>query len=1658
MNKWVRRFIYFIVGILALILLAFLFLQTRTAKNIIRNKLQAYISQKTNTEFLIGSLNYRLPSWVELNGVLMRDRNKDTLLFGSRIKANVAMIKLLSGKYQVDKIELDNMYVNLVKQETDSVFNFQFVVDAFKSKSEDSLKTKDTTLIDLSLKELILKKVRFNMLDNKTGSYTRLSVKDFELRLKNLDINALNFDIEKLYADELKFQLILQNKWADTTKIRTAAVWPTIKADSLIFKNSYIEYDDDENKIKSTNSIGQLQLLGFNNLQYRKLLTGKYIQLANSNIQFDHEVVEKKKIITVRDTIIKIEELGFIISDMDLSNNRITYNNNSTPVKINGFDYNHFATTDVRLKALNTSYQYQVFQSTIAAFAFKDKSGFQLDSLKGAVKLDSGNILLKDLYVKTPTSLLQANAMIYPLSLAHSGNGPTGLPQNNIILTNTIISKKDLDLLAESLTRKYKKQLNAVGDVLLNADIRGDAHLLYIRYLDARSVSGSPFRLQLSGTASNISDSRYLNYNFNIKNFTAPKSFFEGFTKNSSQPINWPQLITARGLLAGNMNRVKTNLQINSSFGNAIAVGTLSNFNNLASMQYDMSINAKNLETGKWVYQENEVGRITGNIKAKGSNGFNIKTANITTTASISSVRIQQRVLQNIKINAVLARGLAKFVASINDNILRGNIKGNANLKNKYPAINAFLNLQKADLKALGLSKDSMQLSTLADIDFKNTSPQNLDAYVRLDSTIIKTATQQIYSDSALIEAFVRSDSTIINMVSALADAAIASNLNYEQMPALLQEVMAYYYHSNAAVPRAPQGSIIAAITLKPSENYQALIKNISFKNAIVNALITNAGGDSAVKATVTAEQVQVGTNKLSNLAAVFSGTKDTLLMVINADTVQAGNIQLYEVNAKAGLANNNLSAALSASDENKKPQYAIAFDAAEDKANKGYLIHLKNGLLLNYGQWQVNEKNQTRMLGKAFNVKDFDISNNQQKISLNSNSTALNAPVLVNVSNFKLSTITAALDKDSLQLEGLLNAGFTVSDFWQTIPTIDGSLKLDSIIYQNVSVGNLALKANSSAGQVAVVGKLDGNGNNVDMNGRYNADNIDLKLNLNPLSLSSVQPFTMGNFVRSTGTISGPVTINGSVNDPRWNGELTLDSVQTTLAAFGTVIKADGQKILLQYPAIKLNDFIVLDSAGHALKINGNITQNSTKNFISDLSLSGKNFTAISSVATDNNQIYGKAIVEIEGQLTGDIMYPELSGNVTVKNGTELTYVQQAIPASLRDRDKLMEFIDMDTVTNLLAKNNMPDAPGRKKVTRSSGNLRYNLNLEVEPDAKLSIILDPATRDELRVQGSAQINAVVNPNGDLSLAGTYYLKDGSYQLNYGPVLKKFTLQSGSTITMSGDPLNAVVDITAIYDINATALDLVGNEIGGSTAAENLIYRRKVPFQVLLTIKGSISQPELSFDIVIKEKAEGVSYEMTTTIDNKLQQLRKDPSAMNKQVFALLAFNRFIGDQSTDFFGGGGLVNTNLFTNASVTGFLNAAVEQLAGNIIKGVDIDISLKNVDDDPAAKRTDLNVGLAKSFLDDRLNVSFGKNFTIAGDEPTGRGTNGSNNGMQFLPDINTTYKISKDGRYLFRAYRRNQYEAILDGYFIETGVAFSLTMDYDRFKELIKRKKK
>ena len=816
-----------------------------------------------------------------------------------------------------------------------------------------------------------------------------------------------------------------------------------------------------------------------------------------------------------------------------------------------------------------------------------------------------------------------------------------------------------------------------------------------------------------------------------------------------------------------------------------------------------------------------------------------------------------------------------------------------------------------------------------------------------------------------------------------------------------------------------------------------------------INGNITTAQVDSVVNIKLNVPSLTMGSLHVSPTRGTVLGRNDSLLVNIITDTLQASNLLFYDARINGVFSKNQVIANILTHDISKKEQYALSVFAVPNNAN-GYDISLGKDLLLNKIKWLVNEKNQVKTSLEGFNVQNFAINNEQQEIKANSETASANSPILVNISNFELNTISAMLDQNTLSLDGLLNADLKVSDLKNTIPTMDGQIKIDSIVFQKMSIGNLDMLANSEKGNVNIEGKLSGNGNEVNMTGVYAANAIDANIKLNPLTMTTIESFSQKNLKNSTGTITGDIKITGEPSKPIWNGQLVFNNAQTIAAQFGTLIKIDNQTLRLKYPSVFFDKLTIQDGANNSLSINGSLSQTKTNDFTTDLVIQSKGFRTLNNTVADNNMLYGTALIDVDAQITGDVYAPNVTGNLVVKNGTEVTFMRQSTPPSAQERDGVIEFINRDTIDNLLNTKTLQDYLTAKQKAKKTSTLNFNLNLEVEKEAKFVVIVDPVSGDELQVQGTARINAGVNPNGSFGLVGTYDLSKGSYELSYQFIKRKFNLLEGSTIRLSGDPMKADVDITAAYDVKTPAIDLIKNEIGGATATGNEIYKRKTSFRVLLKVKGKVDKPEIAFDIILPEKAEGVTSEMATTINNKLDQLRADQSSMNKQVFAILILNKFIGEQSSDFFASNGGSNS-LLSNESVSNFLNGAINQIANDLIKGVDVDVNLKNVDDDPNAQRTDLNVALGKNFLDDRLNISVGKSFTVDGTNPT---SNNNNTNTQFIPDVNTTYKLSKDGRFMLRAYRKNQYEALLDGYFIETGVSFNFTIDYDKFQEIFK----
>ena len=154
MKKGLKITGYILLGIIILLLIIVLSVQTRWAKNLIRNKVQTYVQHKTNTRFEIGQIDFSFPKWIEMDGLFLLDRANDTLLMGKHVKIDVDMLALIQSKYIINKVVLDQFYVNLYNKEADSTYNYQFIIDAFTS-NETAVKTPDTSQV-LDFKDVTL--------------------------------------------------------------------------------------------------------------------------------------------------------------------------------------------------------------------------------------------------------------------------------------------------------------------------------------------------------------------------------------------------------------------------------------------------------------------------------------------------------------------------------------------------------------------------------------------------------------------------------------------------------------------------------------------------------------------------------------------------------------------------------------------------------------------------------------------------------------------------------------------------------------------------------------------------------------------------------------------------------------------------------------------------------------------------------------------------------------------------------------------------------------------------------------------------------------------------------------------------------------------------------------------------------------------------------------------------------------------------------------------------------------------------------------------------------------------------------------------------------------------------------------------------------------
>jgi hypothetical protein len=70
----------------------------------------------------------------------------------------------------------------------------------------------------------------------------------------------------------------------------------------------------------------------------------------------------------------------------------------------------------------------------------------------------------------------------------------------------------------------------------------------------------------------------------------------------------------------------------------------------------------------------------------------------------------------------------------------------------------------------------------------------------------------------------------------------------------------------------------------------------------------------------------------------------------------------------------------------------------------------------------------------------------------------------------------------------------------------------------------------------------------------------------------------------------------------------------------------------------------------------------------------------------------------------------------------------------------------------------------------------------------------------------------------------------------------------------------------------------------------------------------------------------------------------------------------------------------------------------------------------------------------------------------------GPQANNQQTSYVPtNLAADYQLSEDGRYTIRGYRRAYDQGVIQGFVTETGVNFIVSLDYNRFKTILKKKK-
>lgn len=1647
-KKTLRVLLWCVVSVVALLLLLVILIQVPSVQNFAKDKAITYLHKKIKTKVTLNRIAIKFPKDVVLEGFYFEDQKKDTLLAGNRLEVDVDLFKLVSSELEINSVKLENVKANISRNK-EGVFNFDYIIKAFESK-EPKVEDPDAKPFKISVVRVNLDNVKFNFKDDYSKNDIAVKLTHFDTKFNKFDLDKMDFDIPNINLNGLKLVLDqdVVEKIAEVSvkTVDTISKRPDFKLalNKIALSKIDILYDNKDSKLNSGIRLGNLnlsvnevdinkQLLDFDTFELKNL-SGN-LRLGAKDKQIDAPNLDT--------TAIKQAGWKANLNKVNIQNVAFRFDDMQSKPTAKGIDYSHLDLSKFNLEAEKLYYANDTISGNIKSLAAAEKRGLNIQSLKTDFFYGPKNASLENLYLKTPQTLVQDKIKIEYKSLAALKKDIANLSVD-ANLKQSKIGFKDILMFVPDLqkTNPFKSNPNAI--VYVNSRVNGKVKDLNIPKFEMSGIGTT--KVSLSGKITGLPDAQKAYYDLDIKKISSTSKDINMFVPAGTIPknIQLPSQINLQGKFKGSVQNFKTNLALNSSFGNA-KVDALFDQRVKKKEKYDATVYLLDFDLGRLI-KNDSIGKITLKAKVKGK-GLDPKTAQAELDGIVQKAVFNRYTYRDLALKGNIANGSFAVKSGMQDPNLNFNLTASGNTQEKYPAVKLKLNLDIADLEKLNLHAGPMKLRGNVDADIVNSNPDFLNGKVFLSNIQILQDKEPIVLDSVRVIAFSDNTRNNIKISSQFLKAEVDGKYKLTTLAAAIKKSLSKYIDLKNPKANGESDEQRLAFTLTVDNDpilFKLIPKLTGLEPIKITGKYNNVTDSLEIRGTI--PRIVYADNTIADGKINIEAKENALEYSISIATIESGSLKIPFTSLTGQVQNNILTYALEVQDAKDKQQYFIAGEFKTEDSKNIFKIDAEN-FILNYDRWTIDPENAVEFGDKRLYVNKFFLSNSGNELKVQSQGTQNNAPLQIDFVNFKIETIMNMVKKDKLLMQGLINGNAVVENV-MTNPTFTSDIKVDDFTFKGEKVGDLEVKVdNKTADLLAANVSLSDDGNDVKLSGDYNikAGNFDFDVLINKLNIKSIQGFSMDNIKEGTGYLSGNFKVTGNTSTPKINGELNFNDAAFRVTQLNSYFKIKKEKITFDNETITFDKFSLFDENDNELYVNGNIKSADFRKYNFDLLVEANDFRAINSKAADNDLFYGDLFLDTKLNIKGDLESPSVDGTIKINKETKFTVVLPQSDPSIADREGIVEFVDEDNMylrqtVELQNQLNQSDVKG----------MDVNVAISIDKEAELTLLIDKANGDYLNLKGEAELVGGIDKSGKTTLTGKYEFTDGAYEMNFNGIKRKFNIQKGSYITWNGEPTMANLNITAIYKVNAAPIDLLGNQLGSDDSATRNRYKQKLPFQTLLKMNGELLKPDISFGIVLPEGNYDVSSDVVELTQSKLKQLEQDPAELNKQVFALLLLNRFVGENPFSSESGG--TNAESLARQSVSKILSQQLNNLAGELITGFEVNFDLESTEDYTTGtmqNRTDLNVEVSKKLLDDRLKVTVGSSFGVEGQE---RANEESTN---IAGDVALDYQLTKDGRYMVRAYRKNQYQVAVEGQVIETGVAFIITMSYNKFRELFHR---